>query len=129
MAFARKGIRKITVNDQRYFWSAKGTDYEMALSVMADTRNGQILNAQFAYSQDVTPLGNGSYSLTNQFVVTPYTVRQVILQGLAEGWRPLARAKPLYLADIERKIDLRLDLNKATKIKEAAKRASSPSVA
>ena len=129
MAFARKGIRRITVNDQRYFWSATGTDYDIALSVMADTRNGQILNTGFSYSQDVTPFGNGCYSFTNQFVVTPYTVRQVILQGLAEGWKPLVRAKPLYIADIERKIDLRLDLNKETKIKEAAKRASSPSVA
>lgn len=97
----------------------------ISLHIMADTDNGQILSAPFSYHQDVTPTTNG-YRLDNQFVITPYTVRQVILYALVQGWKPLERGAPFHISNIDDKIDLRLDQNKEHRIKTKIEQGASP---
>lgn len=118
MAYPRKGLRKITVDDQLYVWSAKGNDYNISLTVLADVEGGQILQATFPYLQDVTEFADGSGFAENQFVITPYTVREVILLALSQGWKPLDSGKPFFLDDIEDRINLRLEENKEFRIKD-----------
>ncbi|MEM8955587.1 MAG: hypothetical protein AAGD22_15645 [Verrucomicrobiota bacterium] len=126
MAYPKKGLRKITVHDRRYLWSAKGTDWDISLHVMADADDGQVLSAPFPYLQDRTDFEDGSAMLDNQFVITPYTVREVILYALDHGWKPLERGAPLHIPDIEDKIDLRLGQNKEHAIKERIEQGVAP---
>jgi hypothetical protein len=55
---------------------------------------------------------------TNQFVITPYTVRQVIEYALSTGWKPFEKGRDLTIADMDDKIDLRLDRNRANNFKK-----------
>ena len=55
--------------------------------------------------------------LTNQFVITPYTVRQVIEYALSQNWKPFEKEADFFIKDIDSKIDLRLDKNRADNFK------------
>jgi len=79
---------------------------------MVEIQGGQKLFCQFDYHQDKVLNDDGSISLSNQFVVTPYIVRQVIEYGLQNGWTPLGKGSELKLWHLDDKIDLRLDKNK-----------------
>ena len=98
----------------------------VSLHIVANTENGQILYAPFPYLQDRTEFEDGSALLDNQFVITPYTVREVILYALSQGWKPLERGKRFHIANIEDKIDLRLDQNKENRIKGRIEQGAGP---
>lgn len=120
VAFSKIGRRRITVRDQEYFWVASGNDHGIDLRVMVDVQAGQHLVCCFDYHHDKIPHGDGSISLKNQFVVTPYIVRQVIEYGLAHGWRPLERGRELWLGHLDDKIDLRLEVNREETVRKGA---------
>ncbi len=112
VAFSKKKKRRITVDGQEYEWVASGDDGWINLRVMVDIQGGQHLVCYFDYHQDRTRHEDGSVSLSCQFVVTSYIVRQTIEYGLAHGWRPLERGAELRLGHLDNKIDLRLNKNR-----------------
>jgi len=117
MAFNKKKKRRMIVDGQLYFWSANGNDGWIDLWIMAHVPCGQKLSCYFAYHQDFIPHSEGGYSTINQFIVTPYIVRQVILHGLQHGWKPLEPGPDLKLRHLDDQIDLRLDQNREHAIK------------
>lgn len=126
MAFTKKKKRRIVVGDREYFWSATGDDGWINLRVMTDVNGGQQLWCMFEYHHDRTPQGDGSVSLTNQFVVTPFIVRQAIEYGLSQGWTPLSGGGELRLGHIDDNVDLRLDQNRVEAIKAAVQADEEP---
>ena len=121
MAFAKKSKRRITVGDQAYFWSCTGDDGWISVWVGCDVQGGQRLSCSFDYHQDVMPSGPGRWTVSNQFVVTPYIVRQVIDHALAQGWTPLSGGGELQLGSLDGLIDLRLDQNREEPIRARGK--------
>ena len=117
MAFSRKNKRRIVVDGQEYFWAVSGDDGWINVRVMVDVPGGQALVCYFDYHQDRIPRGEGAVSLVNQFVVTPYTISQVIRHGLANGWTPTTGGSELNLGHLDAVIDLRLDRNREDVIK------------
>ena len=117
MAFSKKNKRRIVVDGQEYFWAASGDDGWINVRVMVDVQGGQALVCYFDYHHDRIPHGEGVVSLVNQFVVTPYTVGQVIRHGLANGWTPMSGGGELNLGHLDAVIDLRLDRNREDAIK------------
>ena len=122
MAFTKKNKRILVVGDQEYLWTVSGNHGQLDLRVMADVDGGQQLVCSFGYHHDRTPRGDGSVAYTNQFVVTPYIVRQAIQYGLSQGWAPLAGRGVLRLGRVDDAIDLRLDRNRVEAIKAASGR-------
>jgi hypothetical protein len=116
MSFAKKNKGKIVVDDKVYFWSATGNDNFISLCIMTEIQGSSRLNCKFEYHQLPIKSKCGNREITtlaNQFVITPYTVRQVILYALSIGWKPFEKGKDLDLYHIDDKIDLRLDKNRA----------------
>jgi hypothetical protein len=101
MALPKKGLRKITVDNVRYAWSATGNDNYIGLIVISLDKEGQVLSTGFDYNTGVT----GYYSFAKQildrqpFIITPGIVRQVIEYALLKGWKPLVKGPHFYLAD------------------------------
>ena len=102
MALPKKGLRKITVNNVRYAWSATGNDNYIGLIVISLDKEGQVLSTGFDYNTGVT---GGYYSFEGQtpdrqpFIITPGIVRQIIEHALLKGWKPLVKGPHFYLAD------------------------------
>ena len=93
MALPKKGLRKIVVNDPKFAWSATGNDDYINLSIVPFEKNGQLLTSNFKYhfkqiSQTGLEDGSKVTHLKQQFIITPFIVRQVILYGLINGWTP-----------------------------------------
>ncbi len=127
--FSKKNKRKITVNENVYYWSATGNDGWISLCVMTDVPSSPKLICYFGYHHDEDEFehdGLKGVHLTNQFVVTPYTVRQAIEYGLANGWQPSKKGKDLRMGHIDDKIDLRLEQNKEKVIKSHNKTIREP---
>ena len=81
MAFNKQKKRKITVDEKVYYWSATGGDNYIGLSVMADIQGGSKLFCAFEYHQVPIKVENSTIKaigLNDQFVITPYIVRQVM---------------------------------------------------
>ena len=114
MALPKKGLRKITVNDCRYTWSATGNDEVIHLSILSLDKPSRLLTTMFGYHSKVT--GNLhdatgkviGYSAKQQLIITPYIVRQVVQHALDQGWNPKEEGSQLCLPNIEEMIDLRL---------------------
>ena len=79
---------------------------------MADVPDGQKLECSFFYHQDEELLDYG-IRLSNQFVITPYIVRQVIIYGKLNGWHPMEKGPLKRFGHLDDMIDLRLEQNKA----------------
>lgn len=75
-----KNKRKIIVNDQTYFWIAKGNPEKINLTVENSTRKK--LFAKFDYNT----LNEDSSYFVFPFIVTPYIVRKTILYALKNGY-------------------------------------------
>lgn len=105
------------MRDQEYFWVASGNDGYIDLRAMA-IEGGQLLACTFGYHHRETPRSDGHTSLKQQFVVTPYIVRQVIEYGLTHDWKPLECGPEMSLGSLDDKIDLRLEVNREETIRE-----------
>jgi len=114
MAFTRKNKRRIIVDGYLLYWSATGDDGRINLSIMSDFEKSGKVFASFDYHQiPVTRIINGyEYTeLTDQFIITPYIVRQVVQLALAQDWKPLEKCDNLRLGQVDERIDLRLHRN------------------
>ena len=123
MAFSKKNKRKITVDENVYYWSATGGDGWIGLFIMTDIQGSSRLESYFGYHQIPVKTENSrlnAVALTNQFIITPYTVRQVIEYALTQKWKPFEKGKDLSLGCLDNKIDLRLDRNRADFLKNNA---------
>ncbi|MDQ3801528.1 MAG: hypothetical protein M3384_19070 [Acidobacteriota bacterium] len=121
MAFNKKKKRKIVVGEKEYYWSATGDDGWISLCVMTDVQGSPKLLCKFDYHHLPIKSNCGEKDITvrtNQFVITPYTVRQTILYALSIGWKPFEKGKDLDLHHIDDKIDLRLDKNRIVNDKD-----------
>jgi hypothetical protein len=114
MAFTRKKKRRIIVDGHLLYWVATGDDGWINLSIMSDVEGAGIVFASFDYHHIQVPLPTGGFSMTDQFVITPYIVRQVAQLALAQGWKPLEKGKNLHLGSVDSRIDLRLDQNRVS---------------
>nr|WP_321237059.1 hypothetical protein [uncultured Psychroserpens sp.] len=105
MSFPKKKSRKITVNNHKYLWIAKGKlgyNKWIDLSIISAENNGQKLFAQFSYDTTNTT----SYEFPNP--LTPFIVRQTILYGLKKGYNPEKKGSDLNLGNLSNKIDLKV---------------------
>jgi hypothetical protein len=110
MTLSKKQRRKIVVEGKTYFWQATGNDGWIDLCVTGEVKGGQKLLTRFDYQYSpVAPPSPGEI-YADQFVVTPYIVRQVIEFALGAGWKPFEKGSDLILP-VDDKIDLRLDKN------------------
>ncbi|MBC8111863.1 MAG: hypothetical protein H7Y04_12450 [Verrucomicrobia bacterium] len=112
MALPKKGLRKITVNNIRYGWSATGQDGGIGLSIIPLHHESQILIATFGYhsKEKAYQMKDGSIAFSDkqQFIITPFIVRQVIEYGLNSGWNPEKGKSIINLGSMDDKIDLNL---------------------
>jgi hypothetical protein len=102
MALPKKGLRTITVNNDRYAWSATGSDYGINLIIALLGKEGQILSTLFDYHP---PAADSYYSFVGQpldeeqhFIITPIIVRQVIEYALQKGWNPQVKGPHFHPA-------------------------------
>jgi len=112
MALPKKGLRKITVGNFRYAWSATGNDDFISLSIVPFDNEGQLLSTAFGYHAKTVSVshsadGRRTTSTIQQLIITPYIVRQVIEYALLKGWNPRKKGPQLNLP-VEEAIDLRL---------------------
>jgi hypothetical protein len=104
MALPKTGSRVITVEEYNYRWMASGNDGWIDLYVELDGEKGQRLMVKFDYHHKRIQM-NDSVSLQQQFVVTPDIVRQTIIYGKKNGWKPSEKGKPLDLHHIDDKVN------------------------
>jgi len=103
MALPKKGSRLLTVEDSNYRWMATGNDGWIDLYIELDGAKGQQLMVKFDYRHREIKEADG-VSPEQQFVVTPNIVRQTIIYGIENGWKPGENGKPLDLQHINHKI-------------------------
>jgi hypothetical protein len=113
MTLPSKGLRKILVDDMRYAWSATGNDGRIGLTIAPLEGDGQILRTSFGYHSKlirkiVKSDGSSIENYRQQFVITPFIVRQVIEYGLDNGWHPSKKGKQIYIENMDEKIDLNI---------------------
>jgi hypothetical protein len=113
MAFPKKGLRKITVNEVKYGYKVTGNDGWIGFSIGLLKENGQLLTGSFSYNSNrVTNFEkNGtisSWSLFQRIKITPDTVRQVIEYALKNGWDPQNNKGQLNLGNVDDKVGLNL---------------------
>ena len=114
MALPKKGLRKITVDNFRYAWSATGNDDFISVSVAPLDNVGQLLSTAFDYHSKATaPLIREDglligFAYEQQLTITPYIIRQLIQHALSVGWNPTAKGPQFNLRSVEDLLDLRL---------------------
>ena len=122
MAFTKKKKRRIIVDEKTFYYVVTGKDGWISLIIMSKFERSPKLIAYFDYHQDPTKFINAKglniVRWDNQFVVTPYTVHQVIKLALNQGWKPFESGKNMFFGHLDRKINLRLEKNKEDKIKQ-----------
>ena len=122
MTFPRSKRRTIVVDGHSISWVASGDSGFIQLRLMLTVGAGQRLSCQFGYHQRLNSvLDREGQMATDQFVVTPYIVRQVASFGFANGWRPLETGRELRLGFMDDKVDLRLGENMASAAKAASR--------
>jgi hypothetical protein len=87
MAVPKKGWRKITVDDRRFYWRTLGSDWVITLVVVTDAAfipqaTSQQLRVSFKYDYLETPNTWGGATLTQQAAITPKIVRLAIEQAM-----------------------------------------------
>ncbi|MCE3228138.1 MAG: hypothetical protein K0S32_2689 [Bacteroidetes bacterium] len=108
MAVPRKGFRRITVDNVKYWWKTTGQDYGISLTIAGESRGGQLLVTGFDYHHKLIKVyDNGGQGYAQQITITPFMVRQVIELGLKSGWKPDEKGEIFYPA-IDGKIEIRL---------------------
>jgi hypothetical protein len=124
VAFNKKGKRKITVDGNEFYWSVTGGDDVIGLVIMTDFPSSPRLSCAFDYRHipiEKSVSGHNFTLLTNQFIITPYTVQEVIKYALSIGWSPFEEGKDLQLGFIDDKVNLRLEENRIDYLKESIK--------
>jgi hypothetical protein len=102
VTLARKGSRKLALDEHEYRWAVSGDDGYLVLVIESATNHGQRLEAVFKYHNEV-PDASGFLRMAGQLrVITPEVVRSVIQLALERGWRPLqTKLKPFCIRDAD----------------------------
>ncbi len=104
MSLPKKGLRKITVDNNNYCWKVSGNDGWIDLYIESqDVKNGQLLNAKFHYHHKPKNTINES---NPQFKISSGIVKQVIKLGLENAWQPLEQKSVLSLGHVDSKVEL-----------------------
>lgn len=101
------------MNDTLYKYKVTGDDGGIRFIIGLPEINGQVLIGWISYHSNYVSHFNEegiarSWSLYQRTMVTPRTIREVILYGLNNGWKPQEYLKPMYIHDLDDKINLQL---------------------
>lgn len=115
MAISKRNKRKITVNQDVFYWVYKFQDESMRLIVMTDDKSCSRLICDFSdkkltdYFSELVK-DDGFYKdkllIITPGVLTPFVVKQTIDLALEAGWKPLEKGNDFFLKDTEHKIDI-----------------------
>ena len=113
MALPKKGFRPITINGTLYKYKVAGDDHGIRFIIGLPNINGQLLIGYISYRPNFVSNFNeegiaNSWNIFQRLSVTPDTIREVILYGLKNNWKPEENLKELILHGIEDKIKLQL---------------------
>lgn len=109
MAFNKKNKRKITVNENVFYWFYKFEKDILRLTVMTDEKTHSRLICDFDYKnfwlyfKDIV---EGKDIKIPSWNLSPKIVRQIIDYAILNGWKPFEKGKDFVIQDIENKIDL-----------------------
>src|SRR4051812_11609673 len=93
MALARRGTRKIQVDNTAYRWVVSPDDGFMRIVIEKAEVEGQRLSVQIDYNDQPSASGK---SVQGQRIA-PSLIRQIILEAPCLGWTPEKRGKELFL--------------------------------
>ncbi|MDH7447602.1 hypothetical protein [Aquimarina sp. 2201CG14-23] len=121
MTLPKKGFRSIIVNDTLYKYKITGEDGGIRLIIGLPDINGQVLIGWIDYHSNYVSNFNTegiakSWSLFQRTIVTPKTIREVILYGLDNNWKPEENLKQMIVNHLDDKINVQL--KKITKFPE-----------
>lgn len=110
MAISKRNKRKITVNQDEFYWFHKFHEDFLRLTVMTDEKNNSRLICDF---KALDPWLHFKEILQRKIdpeeaslIIKPRLVSQVINIALKSGWKPFEKGGDFILKDIEQKIDL-----------------------
>lgn len=121
MTLPKKGFRPITVNDTLYKYKVTGEDGGIRFIIGLPSINGQVMIEWISYHSNYVSNFNAegitkSWSLYQRAIITPKTIREVILYGLDNGWKPEENLKQMLVHNLDDKINVQL--KKITKFPE-----------
>lgn len=111
MTLPRKGFRPITVNKTLYKYKVTGEDEGIRFIIGLPNINGQVLIGYISYHSNYVSNFNNegiakSWNLHQRTIVTPKTIREIILYGLDNNWKPKENLKQMVLTNLDDKISL-----------------------
>lgn len=115
MTISRRNKRKITVDENVFYWVYKFQDDSLRLTVMTDKKSNSRLICDFDYRKLESyfrELVKDDDSYADKFliispgVLTPYVIKQTIDLALKADWKPFEQGSDFLLKDIENKIDI-----------------------
>ncbi|OED48097.1 hypothetical protein AB832_00375 [Flavobacteriaceae bacterium (ex Bugula neritina AB1)] len=124
MALPKKEFRSIHVNDTLYKYKITGEDGGIRIIIGLPNSNGQVLIGWISYHSSHVSNFNSegivkSWSIYQRTIVTPKTIREVILYALDNNWKPEENLKQMLIPDLDDKINLQL--KKITKFPDLKK--------
>lgn len=101
MAMAKKGSRRIDIDDVIYRWRVSAQyDIPLVAVVELSENPGQKLQAHFDWARVLKPpMPDGQQSLGQRRSISPAAIRAVVLAALCEGWQPGVRGLPDHVID------------------------------
>ena len=109
MAISKKKKRKITVNQDVFYWFYKFEKDILRLIVMTDEKSHSRLVCSFGYKNFwlyFKDIAEGKDFKIPTWNLSPKIVRQVIDYAVLYGWKPFEKGKDFVIQDAENKIDL-----------------------
>ncbi|HEY8559324.1 MAG TPA: hypothetical protein VIL74_02890 [Pyrinomonadaceae bacterium] len=115
MSVNKRNKRKITVNENVFYWLYKITDDSLRLTVMTDEKAHSRLVCDLKYKNlwlyfkelvKDDEFYKDKLSMITPGVLTPWAVRQIIDYALQNGWKSFEKGADFVITDIEDKIDI-----------------------
>jgi hypothetical protein len=115
MAISKRKKRRITFNQDVFYWSYKFQKDILRLTVMTEEKTNSRLICDFKYKnlwlyfQELVkdaPIYDDKLLIISTGVLTPWVVRQVIDTALQKGWMPFVKGKDFVIQEIQDKIDI-----------------------
>lgn len=112
MARMKKSSRAINVDGVAYRWRARGTDWDIAVTIWPEVELGPAIETNFNYDASRSPIempdgSHGSIPNDDHVIITNRIVRRVIVHAKeTHNYDPLNRGPALQLRWIESFIDM-----------------------
>jgi hypothetical protein len=101
MTLPKKKSRKIQVDGKEYRWLISKRKETIELSIERTEISGQLMQVSFESHNSYKKDANLQWQRVRQDTsITPQIVKQIIQHGLANGWKPEERRKPLFYLSI-----------------------------